>query len=156
MIIIYHQNNNVVEVEGNEKHIVFFQKNIAKTLFEMAVYYPNELILWCHADLKSDLNLPVFSTVFHHNKILASFNPFQNSFLSEAIGYVEESPFIKINKKVSYPTWQMSSYVGGVHSSVLSALKDNIREIKNFDYFLHSMAKLAMPHGLLCYSEPYY
>lgn len=26
MIVIYHQNNNVVEVEGNEKHIVFFKK----------------------------------------------------------------------------------------------------------------------------------
>ena len=154
MIVIYHQNNNVVEVEGNEKHIVFFQKNIAKTLFEMAASYPNELILWCHVDLKSDLNLPAFGTVFHHNKILASFNPFQNSFLSEAVGYIEESPFTKINKKVSYPTWQMSSHVGGVHSSVLLALKDNVREIKNFNYFLHSMAKLAMPHGLLCYSEP--
>lgn len=154
MIVIYHQNNNVVEVEGNEKRIVFLQKNIAKTLFKMATSYPDELILWCHVDLKSNLNLSAFGAVFHHNKIMASFNPFQNSFLSESIGYIEESPFTKINERVSYPTWQMSSYVGGIHSSVLLALKDNVREIKNFDYFLHSMAKLAMPNGLLCYSEP--
>lgn len=155
MIVIYHQNNNVVEVgDNNEKPIVFLQKNITKILFEMAALYPNELILWCHVDLKSDLNLPAFAAVFHHNKIMASYNPFQNSFLSQAIGYVEESPFIEINKRVSYPTWQMNSYVGGIHSSVLLALKDDVREIENFDYFLHSMAKLAMPQGLLCYSAP--
>ncbi|MEO8236831.1 MAG: glycosyltransferase family A protein [Flavobacterium sp.] len=154
MIVIYHQNNNVVKVESDEKHIVFSQKNIANTLFEMAVSYRNELILWCHIDLKSNFNFSVITDVFHHNKIIASYNPFQNSFLSEAIGYIEESPFIKINKKVSYPTWQMSSCVGGVHSSVLLALKNEVSEIKNFDYFLHSMAKLAMQQGLLCYSEP--
>ena len=148
MIVIYHQNNNVVEVEGNEKRIVFLQKNIAKTLFEMAVSYPDELILWCHIDLKSNLNLPAFGAVFHHNKIMACYNPFQNSFLSEAVGYIEESPFTKINKRVSYPTWQMSSYVGGIHSSVLLALKGNVREIKNFDYFLHNFSN-AISWGIL-------
>jgi hypothetical protein len=32
--------------------------------------------------------------------------------LSDRIGYVDESLFVNVNKKVSFPTWQMSSAVG--------------------------------------------
>ncbi|WP_253250998.1 glycosyltransferase family 2 protein [Flavobacterium sp. ACN6] len=76
-------------------------------------------------------------------------------FISKRIGYVDSSPFINSNKKVNYPTWQMSSDIGGIHSSVLLALKDQIQLDKNFDYFINSIGKLAMPLGLLCYSEPH-
>ncbi|WP_243739836.1 glycosyltransferase family 2 protein [Flavobacterium chryseum] len=123
-------------------------------VFKIAEEYPNELIIWSCIDAKSNLNISKFPDIFHHNKIMASFNPFQNPFLPEGIGYIEESPFIKINKEVTYPTWQMSSYVGGIHASVLIALKTAFIETKNFDYFLNSISKLAMSEGLLCYSEP--
>ncbi|MFV8271444.1 glycosyltransferase family 2 protein [Flavobacterium sp. GT2N3] len=59
-----------------------------------------------------------------------------------------------MNKKVSYPTWQMSSVVGIIHASVLNALKDTVMCDSDFDYYLCSMAKTGMPLGLLCYSEP--
>ncbi|MGG7033597.1 MAG: glycosyltransferase family 2 protein [Flavobacterium sp.] len=154
MIVIYHQNNQVSKIDLRGKSIAFSKKNIANNLFEIAVLYPDELIVWCYLDLKSNLNFSGFQNIFHHHKIMASYNPFENSFLSDAIGYVEESPFIKINKKVTYPTWQMSSCVGGVHASVLLALKAEIKASNNLDYFLHSLAKLAMQKGLLCYSEP--
>lgn len=154
MIVVYHQNNQIIQIDYEEKNIGFSQKNIAKNLVNIAISYPHELIIWCHLDFKTNLNLLKFEEVFHHKRIMASYNPFKNSFLQESIGYVEESPFIKINKKVTYPTWQMSSCVGGLHASVLLALKDEIRTSTNFDYFLQSLAKLAIPIGLLCYSEP--
>lgn len=154
MIIIFHKNNKVVGIEHDGKNIVFQPISIIKTLFEISAEFPKELIIWCHIDFKSNLNISEFQNIFHHRKIMASFNPLQNSFLSEKIGYVEETPFVKINKKVSYPTWQMSSSVGGIYAEVLLALREDIEKNKNFDYFLHSLAKLAMPNGLLCYSDP--
>ncbi|GGA86116.1 glycosyl transferase [Flavobacterium palustre] len=85
---------------------------------------------------------------------MASYNLDETFFLSSAIGYVEESPFIKVNKKVKYPTWQMSSNVGGIHTSVLNRIKAKINADADFDYFLNSVAKLGMMAGLFCYSEP--
>lgn len=154
MVVAYHQNNKVVEVQYNSETISFSETNITAVLFELAIIYHDELIIWCKIDLKGNLNLSKLHDIFHHHKILASYNLAENLFLSDAVGYIEESPFIKINKKVSYPTWQMSSNVGGIHASVLMSLKDELQKDKSFDYFLHSMAKLAMSNGLLCYSEP--
>lgn len=154
MIIVYHENNKVIDVTNANKSLPVSGKNIAATLFEIASAFPDELLIWCHFDLKSNLNLSEFETIFHHQKIMASYNPFQKTFLSDAIGYAEESVFININKKVTYPTWQMSSYVGGIQASVLLNLKAYLRVSNSLDYFLHSLAKLAMPQGLFCYSEP--
>ncbi|MFB3389157.1 glycosyltransferase family 2 protein [Flavobacterium sp. LAR06] len=154
MIVVYHKNNRIITIEFGEERLVFSSINISSILFEIAEIYSDQLIIWCHFDLKASLNLLNIDTIFHHNKIMASYNLAGNSFLSDAIGYIEESPFIKVNKGVSYPTWQMSSSVGGIHASVLLELGNKLHEDKNFDYFLHSLAKLAMPNGLLCYSEP--
>ncbi|WP_289662995.1 glycosyltransferase family 2 protein [Flavobacterium panacagri] len=154
MIIVYHENNKVVEIDYNGESKSIPQNNIAETLFEIAADHRDSLIVWCHTKLKSNLNSKRFDEVFHHNKIMASYNPGERSFLSDAIGYVEDSPFLKINKKVSYPTWQMSSAVGGIHASILNVLKEEIKKDRNFDYFLLSFAKLAMPNGVFCYSEP--
>jgi glycosyltransferase involved in cell wall biosynthesis len=154
MIIIYHYNSQVTDIERNGNRVSFSEKNISKSLLEIAVSYPDELLIWCYTDLKSNLNIAGFQNVFHHYKILVSYDPSESMYISEEIGYCELSSFIKINKKASYPTWRMSSFVGGIHSSVLIALKDDIQTSASFDYFLHSIAKLAMPKGLLCYSEP--
>lgn len=155
MIIIYHKNNKVVEVEVDGKSVVYFEKEITKNLYEMAISFPDDLLIWCQFDLKSSLNFSGFHDIFHHKKIMSSYNPLSNSLISSAIGYVEESPFININKKVIYPTWQMSSCVGGINASVLLELKKYVFVNDNFEYFLNSIAKLAMNNGLLCYSEPF-
>ena len=154
MVVVYHKGNKVVSVSNVNQSLPFGNKNIAKTLYEVATDFPEELIIWCHLELKSKLNSSEFQTIFHHQKIMASYNPFKKSILSESIEYVEESPFLNINKKVTYPTWQMSSYVGGIHAKVLLALKKEISISDDFNYFLLSLAKLAMPKGLLCCSEP--
>lgn len=154
MIVVYHQNNKVVAVEREEINVDFSGSNIPKVLFAIAEEYPDELLIWCDINFKSNLNLSRVQTIFHHRKIMASYNPFENSFLPKAIGYIEESPFIEINKKTSYPTWQMSSCVGGIFTSVLLTLKEDVKGTNNFYYFLHSVARLAMPKGLFCYSEP--
>lgn len=154
MIIVYHQNNTIVEVQFSEEIAVFANKSISQNLFEIAEKYPEHLIVWCLLDLKLNLNIDKLQEVFHHNKIMASYDLSNHSFLSDTIGYVDESLFVNVKKDVTYPTWKMSSHLGGIHASVLKELKNEITADSNFDYFLHSMAKLAMLKGLFCYSEP--
>jgi len=128
--------------------------SIVEFLFALAKEHPDEILVWCHIKLKEQLNVSEIAELFHHKRLLMSCNPSKSYFIDKRIGYVEESPFIKVNKKVTYPTWQMSGLVGGIYGSALLALKNEVIHDEDFDYFLCSLAKLGMPKGLLCYSEP--
>ena len=156
MVILYHNNNRIVNVTSDKKQILPFDNkaNITKGLMQLARQFPKSLLVWCHQSLKDQLNNTAIESLFHHKKVMLSYHQGEVEFLGNTIGYVEQSPFIKINKKMSYPTWQMSSAVGGVNAEVLLALNNKIPLDKNFDYFLCSLAKLTMSKGLLCYSEP--
>lgn len=154
MIIVYHQNNKVVEVGFEGKNIPFSPKSVAFNLFEIAEIFPEQLIIWCRLDLKSNLNIAKVEEIFHHKKIAASYRLSAVPFLSKTIGYVDESLFLNVKKDIIYPTWQMSGDIGGMYAEVLNALKKHVKKDSNFDYFLHSLAKLAMTGALLCYSEP--
>lgn len=151
MIIIYHKNNKVVKVIRDEENLFFSSHTIVGTINRLAELYSQDWLIWCDLDLKPYLNLSKFKSIFHHHKIMASFG---QSYIPAEIGYVEESPFIKINKTVAYPTWLMSAEVGGVHASVLKAIGSKIKTDTSFDYFINSLAKLGMPAGLFCYSDP--
>lgn len=156
MIIIYHNGSTIVEMaNANVSAITRAKgKSIAAVLFDLAQEHPEELLVWCHQSLKEELHVSEIEPLFHHKKLLLSYNSSDTSFLDENIGYIDASLFVQINKKATFASWQMSSDVGGVYAEVLLALQDSIPLDKNFDYFLCSLAKLAMPKGLLCYSEP--
>lgn len=154
MIIVYHKNNKVVKLIRDKEKLAFSSKTIATTLLELTKSYPQDWLVWCTLDLESNLNKSNFKAIFHHHKIMASYSTGIQNYIPNGIGYVEESPFIKVNKSVTYPTWLMSSEVGGIHASVLNAIGSKIKTEANFDYFLNSVAKLGMLAGLFCYSEP--
>ena len=156
MIIVYHKNNKITEVVAscNQKIEYDSQGTIAGGLHEIAKQFPNKKIVWCHSAVKERLDLETIKTVFHHDKMMLSFSASQHNFFDTKIGFVEESLFINVNKKVSYPTWQMSSVAGVIHASVLNALRDKTVCDAYFDYYLNSIAKIGMPLGMLCYSEP--
>lgn len=156
MITIYHKNNRITKIVTDQNLILPFNEKgtIAEGLSQLALQFPKSVIVWCNEGFKEFLDLKTIETLFHHNKMMFSYNPGDMNYLDAAIGYVEESPFIKINKKVTYPSWQMSSVVGAVHASLLIEIKDKIKTGTDFDYYLNSVAKLCMSFGLLCYSEP--
>lgn len=156
MIIIYHNKSKVTEIVSTETG-TFPSKvipNIAQVLIDLTDKFRDEIVVWCHESERHNLNVSAIETLFHHKKILFSYSSSTNNFLDNRLGYFEDSPFIKINKEVTYATWQMNSCVGAVHSSVINACKKDLSANDNFDYFLNSFAKSAMPHGLFCYSEP--
>jgi GT2 family glycosyltransferase len=156
LIVVYHKNNRICKVVSDENCLLPLDAKaiISEGLYNLAVQFPESKIVWCKEELQDYLNLKGIAAAFHHNKLMLSYHSGQIDFLGRKIGYVEESPFIKINKKVSYPTWQMSSTVGVVHASLLLEIKNKIKMDADFDYYLNSVAKVCMPLGLLCYSEP--
>lgn len=153
MIVIVHENDLVTSLESQ---LIFQEnfigKNVAEIIIELAKLFPQELLVWIHKGYRSFLKdeIPSF---FLHKKMMHSYNP-EGNFLIEAIGYVEETPFIKVNKSVVYPTWQMSGIVGGIFATTLSHLNPKIIKSESFDYFLNSVAKRAIQSGLQCYSNP--
>lgn len=156
MIVVYHHKNKVVDSRNVDLEPVekVNTLSIVEFLFTLAKDHPDEILVWCDIRLKEALNSSEIAKLFHHKRLLISYNPSELNFIDKRIGYVEESPFIKVNKTATYPTWQMSGTVGGIYGSTLLALKNEVVHDKDFDYFLCSLAKLGMPKGLFCYSEP--
>jgi glycosyltransferase involved in cell wall biosynthesis len=156
LITIYHNTKTVTRILSDKQDIIGFetQKSIAVVLMQMATQFSDEVLVWCQ-DVYSDVvDWEAFPELLHHRKMMVSFTPSSTVYLGRAIGYVEDSPFITINKEVRYPTWLMSSDIGGMHASILLQFKEKIKMDSDFDYFLHSIAKIGMPLGLCCYSEP--
>ncbi|GEP50412.1 glycosyl transferase [Flavobacterium noncentrifugens] len=155
MIIVYHKNNTITAVAvGNAVVDALPSGSIVSGILQLAKQHPDDILIWCHDDLKQVLDTSRILKLFHHKKLLFSYRTSEGNFLDSSIGYAEESIYIKVNKKVTYPTWQMSSEVGAVHTSVLNACRSAFSEKDSLDYFLNSFAKRAMPAGLFCYSEP--
>lgn len=154
MIVVYHKSNKILKVTRNQEDLSFPSDTIASVLLRFSQSFPQDWLVWCHWNLEPYLDLSNFESIFHHHKIMASYSNGTRNYIPDAIGYVEESPFINVNKKVSYPTWLMSSDAGGIHASVLNSLGSKIKPEANFEYFLNSVSKSGMPEGLFCYSEP--
>ncbi|SEQ09894.1 Glycosyltransferase, GT2 family [Hyunsoonleella jejuensis] len=157
MIIIVHQNKIVVKVLDTNLHVVdntCIGHTITKSIVTLSKNFSDELIIWCNESYLKNLNIAEFSTIFHHRRILATYNPSEHTFLPKQIGYVERSFVLKINKRVTYSTWFMDSSVGGIYAEVIISLEEHLNFNVDFDYFLNSLAKRAIAEGLFCYSEP--
>ncbi len=155
MILLIHDNSKILKVisKENDSELNGYTSNsIVNGFLKIASDFPNSVIVWCHEFYLNDLNLECIPTVFHHKRIMVSFNP--NTNFGKRIGYLEQSPFIKINKEVTYTTWQMSSYVGAIHASVVNVIKEEFKPDSDFAFYLNSVSYSCMPFGLFCYSEP--
>lgn len=154
MIVIFHQNQKVTGVETadltNEN---FGGRAVVGVLLELSERFPDKILVWCHQSMKKWLNKTQIPLLFHHRKFLFSYHSPDKNFFDDAIGYVEDSPYVHVLKKVTYGTWQMSGTVGAAYGSLITAISGSNID-GDLDYFLNSAAKLAVPHGLMCFSEP--
>ncbi|ARV05510.1 hypothetical protein BTO04_01830 [Polaribacter sp. SA4-10] len=156
MIVLYHDGFQAIDYEDSETNIILScsETNIQKCVFSLSKEYTNTLLIWCHHTLKDFINKKNLSIVFHHQLILASYSINGNYIISRDIGFVDQHCFINVKRDVTYPTWLMSSDIGGINTNVIIKSKELIYIKQSFDEFLCSLAKLNMPKGLLCYSEP--
>ena len=155
MIQVIHNCNTVLKISKEDKSLEIFDNlNISDTIYKLAELYPSELILWSHTHLVPFINYEQISSICNSNSEIISYNISEENYLSKNIGFVEQSIFINFSKKVKFATWQMSSAVGMAHADVFLAVKATIKPVKDFDFFLNSIAKIVMPLGVFCYSNP--
>ena len=154
MIKLIHQNNSkVVAIFKDEERLSGYPENITKTFWKLAEDFQREKIIWIEEAQQNNINEDAFAEVFHHDLIMASC-AVKTSFFSEDIGYVDQFPFATVNRTILYPTWLMSSDVGGMDASVILKFKKQFQQISNFEYLLNAIAKLGQHHGLFCYHAP--
>lgn len=152
---MYHITGSVTSVENLAGEQVANSKGFAtQSLLELAVQFPDDFILWCAEELRDTLNHKNLTELFHHRRLLLSYANTTQPYFGQSVGYIEDSPFIKVNPGVTYPTWQMHSCVGGIHAQVLLQIADQIDATTSFDFFLHTLSRKLQPQGLICQSEP--
>ncbi|MGB5417694.1 MAG: hypothetical protein WBN21_02600, partial [Algibacter sp.] len=154
MILLLHKDEKVTKITDIESNqlIDLHVDNPIMSLFKLANEYPNRILVWCHESLQSNINFEVIKSAFKLKNTMLSFSDGQ--YLSEQIGYVEDSPFLKVNKEIKYPTWLVSSFVGAILSSQLLKFENQLNTNESFDFALNSISKLGLTNGLFCYSEP--
>lgn len=155
MKILIHQNSrNPLEVISSDNEGVRLKsRTCTDAIWELALSYPEEIIGWCEESLQNEIVFENWFEIFSHDLILASFSV-NTTFLPDSIGYVDQLPFIKVNKHVKYPTWLTSNDVGGIKGKVLLQFKNLFGDETNLGYLLNSVAKIGQQNGLFCYSEP--
>lgn len=155
MIIIYHIAGNVTSIENlNGKIIATSGDRVTKVIFNMATQFRDEFVLWCTEGARDQLNKSRLEGLFHHQRLMLSYGDITQPFLGQSIGYIEDSPFIKVRAGVTYPTWQMHSYVGGIHASVLVKVESQVNTRASFDLLLNTLSRKLQSQGLICLSEP--
>ncbi|WP_179005953.1 glycosyltransferase family 2 protein [Winogradskyella forsetii] len=154
MIVLLHNENKVIRVyntEGLNAIEISTHLSIIRVLYDLAETFPNNVLVWSHISHEKAINFHKIENTIVLKNEMCSFSTVP--YLPDAIGYVDQSPFISVNRKVKYPTWVMSSQIGAIHASQMIKFK-TIVEDNDFGYALNSIAKLGMPRGLFCYSEP--
>ena len=129
-------------------------KDIQGLLFEFAQQFPEAQLIWVYESLVNQVNQSWIENNVK-SKVMYFYNPSETEFLSDKVGYVEPSPFIKINKKVCFASWQASAFIGCISAQDFVSfgsrfIKDNF----SFGYFLTIMAKMGHRNGLRTYSNP--
>ena len=70
MLIMYHDGSRVVELSNANVPDVLKIKTLtlAEFLVVLAQGYPDSLLVWCHINLKGQLNVSEIEQLFHHKK----------------------------------------------------------------------------------------
>ncbi|WP_055435382.1 glycosyltransferase family 2 protein [Lacinutrix algicola] len=154
MLILFHKNNSVVEIIDNttQKVIALEEKEPMKALFFLASKYSTRIIAWCDILNKNNMNVEAVKSCFTSTNVMVSNG--NSSYLGNSIGYVEDSLFINVNRRIKFPTWLMHNNCGAIYGESLLLFKKHINYKYSFNYNLNSIAKLGMTNGLFCYFSP--
>lgn len=153
MIVLLHK--KAKEFSGatkDGKELPIKCETLVGAFWELAKTYPQEVIIWRDQEINYTIDKNI-SKCFSHELIMASY-AVENQFIPDQIGYIDQLPFININYNVVYPTWRMSSDLGGIFGKTLSRFKATFGHIQNFEYLINSIAKTGQQNGLFCYSDP--
>jgi len=156
MILLIHNNNQIYKVlDTNSNSVISFTSNSLTSLFfELAERFPHKKIIWCHKLLVTYINYVAIENISEASIKMISYESSTTNFINTSIGFVEQSLFVNINKSVKFPTWLMSSDVGLIQGKTLLLFKGLQKFKMSFQALLNYIAKIGIPKGLLCYSDP--
>lgn len=153
MIYLKHKKGKILKsVYKDGEEISVSGKDLIKSFWELTERYPDELILW----IDDEVNISIsdkLEGVFHHDLIMASYSV-SSQYIPDEIGYIDQLPFINPKNGVLYPTWRMSTDVGGIKGRVANRFKYLLGGILDFGYLINSISKLGQQNSLFCYSAP--
>lgn len=153
MIYLKHRNGKTLtSIIKDGEEIEVTSMDLIKSFWELTASYPEELIVWIDNSIKINLS-EKWEEVFHHDLIMASY-ALKTQYIPDEIGYIDQLPFVNPSKNVLYPTWKMSTDVGGIKGRVANRFKDLLGGVSDFGYLLNSIAKIGQQNSLLCYSAP--
>ena len=153
MIFLVHEKGKTVKNLFLDSEKIEFRGNICNVFWKAAAQFADEIIVWVEEGLFEQLNIEEISSLVNRDFIMASY-AVKTKFLSDSIGFVDQLPFINVNRKLRYPTWQMSTDVGAVKAATLIQFKNLFQNISDFGYLLNSIGKVGQQNGLFCYSDP--
>lgn len=155
MIVVYHTEGrklkDVLDATGSRMNLE--ANTPLEAMFILAERFPDEYISWQAAVLLGKIDQEIWEEVLHHDCMMVSDLSHHNP-IPTNVHYVEDSPFLKVQKEVTYPTWQMSSCIGAVHAQVLLQIAGQINPNTELDLALNLMAKHCQSQGLFCYHTP--
>ena len=155
MIIIIHNNKKVIEVKNDSKKLEKFSESFGEALFQLANEFPEEILVWVHEEFISIVNFTEIEGLLGNNETILHFNPFENSFLPNDLGFIDQNSLFKIPKNTYHASWQISSSIGVTKASVLNKLNSHIINKKaSPNYLLHSIGFTFSLNGLFCISQP--
>lgn len=156
MIILVHNKQKVIGVfdKNFQNKQQSISENFSEALFQLAKLHPGEVVIWCEEKYFAQIAFEQILTLFHHDKMMLSFAISRDYYFSDLLEYIDQSPFARISHSSRSATWIMSADIGLVHASVLNVLSPSDFFHRDANYFLSSLAKMLMPLGLMCYSEP--
>lgn len=152
ILLVHNKAHNVVEVLRNTAKISS-SVNICETFWRMAEEFPEEILIWVEQDLYPLVRKEKIIFNFDHELVMSSY-AVEAKFFSEAIGYIDQLPFINVKRGIKYPTWRMSSDIGGITGKTVLKFYSIFKNISDFTFLLNSIAKLGQQNGLFCYSDP--
>ena len=153
MIYLNHYNSaKVKSVVKDGEQIQFSHSNLVICFWEICERFPEELIVWIDQEIDMELSDDL-QNIFYHDLIMASY-PVKSKYLPDSIGYIDQFPFVNPEYGVKYPTWRMSTDVGGIKAKTALKFKSIFQDNQNFGYLINSIARLGQQNSLFCYNEP--
>jgi len=144
MIFLEHHNGKVTTNDGNKKSLVAL-------LYEWAKKDPKAEFVVHAAGLDPTEFTEAIKNKRGKNSLISSATALHPDF-----GYVEDTPFIKVNPAVTYPTWKKSTTCFYIHAALVNQVCDSFSNTDNLLYWLNSVAKTVRPQGVFCYQLPLY
>ncbi|OUS18672.1 glycosyl transferase family 2 [Nonlabens dokdonensis] len=123
---------------------------IVKAIYKCAQEHPDDYLLIYEKDTDIESFQAQLPELNHRAYFISNYNS-----VSEDLGYVEDGPFIKINKNVIYPTWLKSTAIVCIHSQLVIMTEDSHSSESNYLYWVNSIGKTSLSLGVLNYQIPF-